>query len=142
LTMKLEHIGIAVKSIDERLAVWQEVFGMTLLYVREVPDQKVKVAVLECSGVHIELLEALSEQSPVRSFIAKRGEGVHHLCFAVENIEHTLDMMKHQKVKLIDEVPRTGASGKKIAFIHPKDMGGVLIELTELDDLNVNTLND
>jgi methylmalonyl-CoA epimerase len=88
------------------------------------------------------LLEALSEQSPVRSFIAKRGEGVHHLCFAVENIEHTLDMMKHQKVKLIDEVPRTGASGKKIAFIHPKDMGGVLIELTELDDLNVNTLND
>jgi methylmalonyl-CoA/ethylmalonyl-CoA epimerase len=140
--MKLEHIGIAVKSIDERLAVWQEVFGMTLLYVREVPDQKVKVAVLECSGVHIELLEALSEQSPVRSFIAKRGEGVHHLCFAVENIEHTLDMMKHQKVKLIDEVPRTGASGKKIAFIHPKDMGGVLIELTELDDLNVNTLND
>jgi methylmalonyl-CoA epimerase len=140
--MKLEHIGIAVKSIDERLAVWQEVFGMTLLYVREVPDQKVKVAVLECSGVHIELLEALSEQSPVRSFIAKRGEGVHHLCFAVENIEHTLDMMKHQKVKLIDEVPRTGASGKKIAFIHQKDMGGVLIELTELDDLNVNTLND
>ncbi|MBN2621082.1 methylmalonyl-CoA epimerase [candidate division WOR-3 bacterium] len=129
--MKLEHIGIAVKSIDKRLAVWQGVLGFSLLYVKEVPEQKVKVAVLDCHGIHIELLEAMDEQSAVRSFIDKRGEGVHHLCFKVDDIEHALAMMKHEKVKLIDETARTGASGKKIAFIHPKNLGGVLIELTE-----------
>lgn len=129
--MKLEHIGIAVKSIDERIAVWREVFGLTLLCLKEVPDQKVRIAVLECGGVHIELLEALGEQSPVFSFIEKRGEGVHHLCFEVDDVEHTLKMMKSKNMKLIDEIPKIGASGKKIAFIHPKDLGGVLIELTE-----------
>jgi methylmalonyl-CoA epimerase len=129
--MNMEHIGIAVRSIEERLPVYRDLLGMALLYTKEVPDQRVKVAVLDCNGVHVELLEALDDQSPVQAFIEKRGEGIHHLCVHVENIEKTLDDMKTRGVRLIDEVPRIGASGKRIAFVHPKDMGGVLIELTE-----------
>ena len=129
--MKLKHIGIAVRSIDERLAVWRDLFGLELLYVKDVPDQKVKVAVLGFSGIHIELLEALDDQSPIYSFIKKRGEGIHHFCFMVENVERMLEELKDRGIRLIDEVPKIGASGKKIAFVHPQDMGGVLIELTE-----------
>lgn len=129
--MKIEHIGIAVRSINERLLIWKELLGLELLYIKEVPDQNVKVAVLECGALHVELLEAVDDKSPIHSFIEKRGEGIHHLCFEVENVEHMLERMKTQNAKLIDEVPRIGASGKKIAFIHPKAMGGVLIEFTE-----------
>ena len=129
--MKIEHIGIAVRAIDERLSVYREVLGMELLYTKDVPEQKVRVAVLDCDGIHIELLEALDAQGPVQTFVEKRGEGIHHICIQVENIEKTLANMKSRGIRLIDEVPRTGASGKKIAFVHPKDMGGVLIELTE-----------
>jgi len=129
--VKIEHIGIAVRSINERLLIWKELLGLELLYIKEVPDQNVKVAVLECGALHVELLEAVDDKSPIHSFIEKRGEGIHHLCFEVENVEHMLERMKTQNAKLIDEVPRIGASGKKIAFIHPKAMGGVLIEFTE-----------
>ena len=129
--MKIEHIGIAVRAIDERLSVYREVLGMELLYTKDVPEQKVRVAVLDCDGIHIELLEALDAQGPVQTFVEKRGEGIHHICIQVENIEKTLANMKSRGIRLIDEVPRTGASGKKIAFVHPKDMGEVLIELTE-----------
>lgn len=129
--MKLEHIGIAVKSIDERLKIWRDVLGLHLEMIEEVPQQKVKVAVLDIDGLKIELLEALGEGSTVATFIEKRGEGLHHLCFEVEDIDEMLLKLKQQGAKLIDEVPRDGASGKKIAFVHPKDMGGVLIELTQ-----------
>jgi len=129
--MKLEHIGIAVKCINERIAIWRDILGLPLLYIKEVPDQRVKVAVFDCKDIHIELLEALDNQSPVHSFLQKKGEGVHHLCFEVNDIEQTLAEMKRDNVNLIDAVPRIGAAGKKIAFIHPKDMGGILIELTE-----------
>lgn len=130
--MKIEHIGIAVRSITERLSVWKDILGLELLYIKEVSDQKVKVAVLNCDGTQIELLEAQDNQSPIASFLEKRGEGIHHLCIAVDDIEGLLKQMKEQNVRLIDEKPRIGASGKKIAFVHPKDMGGVLIELTEI----------
>jgi len=129
--MKLDHIAIAVKSIEERLKIWQHVLNLKLEFIKDVPDQKVKVAVLDINGLHIELLEPLEETSTISKFIEKKGEGLHHLCFEVENIESMLLNMKKQGIKLIDEVPKIGASGKKIAFIHPKDMGGVLIELTQ-----------
>jgi len=105
--------------------------GLELKCIEEVPDQKVKVAVLPVGGVNIELLEPVGDDSPIRKFIDKRGEGLHHLCFEVEDIEKVLSVMKHKGFTLIDEKPRIGASEKKIAFIHPKNMGGVLIELTE-----------
>jgi methylmalonyl-CoA/ethylmalonyl-CoA epimerase len=129
--MKLDHIGIAVNSIDDKLKVWQNILGLKLEAIEEVPDQKVKVAVLPVGDVNIELLEPLGEESTVRKFIDKRGEGLHHLCFEVDDIEEVLSDMQAHGVALIDQKPRIGASGKKIAFVHPKNTGGVLIELTE-----------
>ncbi|UCC13063.1 MAG: methylmalonyl-CoA epimerase [candidate division WOR-3 bacterium] len=130
--MKLNHIGVAVKSIENQLKVWKGILGMELIEVMEVPEQKVLVAILSVGDTHIELLEALDAKSTVHSFIEKRGEGLHHLCFGVEHIEQVLQEMKNEDIKLIDEVPKIGASGKKIAFVHPESMGGVLIELEEL----------
>lgn len=129
--MKLEHIGIAVKNIEKGISVWQGVLGLEHLYTKEVPDQKVRVAVFDCHGIRVELLEALDDQSPISSFLRRKGEGVHHLCFEVEDIDAALEKMKHDNVRLIDEKPKVGAAGRRIAFIHPKDTGGVLIELTE-----------
>lgn len=129
--MKLHHIGIAVKNIDEQLKIWRDILGLRLAHSEEVPDQKVKVAVLPIKDVNIELLEPLSQESTVHKFIEKRGEGLHHICIEVDDIDTVLVKMKEKNIKLIDEVPRIGAAGKKIAFIHPKDMGGVLIELSE-----------
>ena len=129
--MKLDHIAIAVRNIEERLKIWTHVLNLKLEFIKDVPDQKVKVAVLDINGLHIELLEPLEKTSTISKFIEKKGEGLHHLWFEVENIESMLLNMKKQGIKLIDEVPKIGASGKKIAFIHPKDMGGVLIELTQ-----------
>ena len=85
--MILEHIGIAVKSIEERLKTWKEVLGLELKHITEVPDQKVKVAVLDVGGVHIELLEPLGEGSAIRKFLEKRGEGLHHICIQVDDLE-------------------------------------------------------
>lgn len=130
--MKLNHIGIAVKSIERQLTVWKDLLGLEFSGITEVPEQKVRVAVLTVGGTHIELLEALDKTSTIHTFIEKRGEGLHHLCFEVEHIEQVLRDMKTQNVRLIDEVPKIGASGKKIAFVHPESMGGVLIELAEL----------
>ncbi len=129
--MKLDHIAIAVKSINESLAIWQELLGLNLLTTEEVPEQKVKVAILELGETHIELLEPISADSPVAKFIEKRGEGLHHIAIEVEDIKAELKKLKDAGTKLIDETPRTGAMGKKIAFIHPSGTNGVLIELTE-----------
>jgi len=129
--MRVSHIGIAVKSIEERLKIWRDVFGLQLERIEEVPEQKVKVAVLPLKDVNIELIEPLSEDSTISRFIEKRGEGLHHICFEVDNVEKMLAEMKIANMKLIDEVPRVGAGGKKIVFIHPRDIGGVLIELSE-----------
>ncbi len=129
--MKLDHIGIAVKAIDERLKVWHQILGLALHGIEEVNDQKVKVAMLELGDIYIELLEATDQDSPIRKFIDRKGEGLHHLSIEVDDIEEVLKHLKLKGIKLIDESPRIGASGKKIAFIHPKDMGGVLIELCQ-----------
>lgn len=127
----VDHIGIAVKSIDEALGFWESTLGIKCTGVEEVEEQKVKTAFLPIGDTEVELLEATSEESPVAKFIEKKGEGIHHLAIRVENLETALAELKEKGVRLIDEPPRYGAGGAKIAFVHPKSTGGILLELSE-----------
>lgn len=127
----VDHIGIAVKSIDEALKLWEEVLGIKCTGREEVEEQKVVTAFLPLGDTEVELLEPTSPESPVSKFMEKRGEGIHHLALRVENIEAALEELKGKGIRLIDEEPRCGAGGAKIAFIHPKAAGGVLLELSE-----------
>lgn len=131
--MRLEHIGIAVKNIEERLMIWRDVFGFRVEMIREIPEQKVKVAMLDAGTLTIELLEPLTTDSTIQKFIERRGEGLHHLSFEVDDIEKKIEEFKNQNLKMIDEVPRKGAHASKIAFIHPSSTGSVLIELSQKD---------
>ncbi len=127
----VDHIGIAVSSIQESLKFWEGSLGIHCHGVEEVEEQKVKTAFLPIKDTEIELLEGTSEDSPVSKFIEKKGEGIHHIAIRVENIEEALAEMKAKGVRLIDETPRIGAGGARIAFVHPKSSGGVLLELCE-----------
>ena len=127
----IDHIGIAVKSIDEALNFWEATLGIKCHGVEEVAQQKVKTAFLPVKDTEIELLEGTSEDSPVAKFIAAKGEGIHHLAIRVDNLEEALAELKEKGVRLIDEKPRCGAGGAKIAFLHPKATGGILLELSE-----------
>lgn len=127
----IDHIGIAVKSIDESLKFWEDTLGIKCHDVEEVAEQKVKTAFLPVEDTEIELLEGTSEESPVAKFIAAKGEGIHHLAIRVDNLEEALAELKAKGVRLIDEKPRCGAGGAKIAFLHPKATGGILLELSE-----------
>ncbi len=129
--MKLDHIGIAVRSIDDRLALWRDIFGLKVKLIEEIVEQKVRLAMLDSGEVSIELLEPLAEDSPIAKFIEKRGEGLHHLSFRVDDIKKTIEAFKKGNVKMIDEVPRKGSHGSMIAFIHPASTGSVLIELCQ-----------
>ncbi len=127
----IDHIGIAVKSIDESLKFWEDTLGIKCHGVEEVAEQKVKTAFLPVEDTEIELLEGTSEESPVAKFIAAKGEGIHHIAIRVDNLEEALAELKAKGVRLIDEKPRCGAGGAKIAFLHPKATGGILLELSE-----------
>ena len=133
----VSHIGIAVSDIEKAIKSFALVTGDSSPEICEVPDQKVKVAIFSGAesgsekGGRIELVAPSSPDSPVAGFIEKRGEGLHHVCIYVEDIEKTLADLKSAGVRLIDETPRTGAEGNKIAFVHPSGMNGVLIELEE-----------
>ncbi len=130
---KIDHVGIAVKNLDEAVKVWEKL-GLKVAEIEEVPDQKVRVAVFKVGESRIELLEGTSEDSPISKFIAKRGEGIHHIALGVENIEEHLEKLKEEGFRLIDEKPRIGAGGAKIAFVHPKSVNGVLLELCEREE--------
>ena len=130
----VDHIGIAVGSIENALAFWEKALGIRCTGVEEVREQKVKTAFLPVGETEIELLEATDPESPVAKFIEKRGEGLHHIALRVENIEETLKNLKEQGVRLIDETPRYGAGGAKIAFVHPKSSGGVLLEISQREE--------
>jgi methylmalonyl-CoA epimerase len=130
----IDHIGIAVKSIDEAKKFWVDTLGLKLSHIEEVPEQKVRVAMLKAGETTIELLEPTSPDSPVQRFIEKRGEGLHHLTLQTDNLGERLKELKAGKVELIDEHPRIGAGGAKIAFLHPKSAHGVLVELCEPHD--------
>ena len=126
---QIDHIGIAVKSIEESLKFYS-LLGFECTDMETVEDQKVKVAFLPCGESELELLEATCPESPVAKFIEKKGEGIHHIAVRVKNIEEAIEEMKAEGVRMIDEVPRYGAGGAKIAFVHPKE-AKVLFELTE-----------
>ncbi len=128
---KIDHIGIAVNSLEESLSFYEDALGLKVEGIEEVPDQKVKVGFLDIGGVHLELLEPSSPDGPVAKFIEKRGEGIHHIAILVDNIEESIKLMKDKGVKLIDESPRKGAGGSKMAFVHPKSTHGILLELYE-----------
>lgn len=133
-TLKVDHIGIAVKNLDETLKFYEEVLGMTCTGKEEVADQKVRVAFLPVGDSEVELLESTDAEGPIAKYIEKKGEGIQHLAFRVDNIEEAIENMKQKGVRMIDEKPRYGAGGAKIAFCHPKSTGGVLVELSERDD--------
>ena len=127
----IEHLGIAVKSIEESLPYYEKVLGLKCYAIEEVPDQKVKTAFFKVGQTKIELLEPTSEESTIAKFIEKRGEGIHHLAFAVDGVAGALAEVEEKGVKLIDKAPRKGAEGLNIAFLHPKSTCGVLTELCE-----------
>ncbi len=131
--MKINHIAIAVQNLEEALKVYRDILGLELKGVEEVLEQGVRVAFLPAGEVRLELLEPLSPESPVSSFLEKRGEGIHHICFEVEDLEKTLQDLANKGVKLIDERPRIGAHGRRMAFVHPKSMHGVLVELYQAE---------
>ncbi len=128
---KIDHIGIAVNSIAECRKFYEDVLGLKVTAVDEVVEQKVRVAFLPLGESKVELLESIEPEGAIAKFIAARGQGVHHLAIKVDNIEEELAALKEKGVRLIDEKPRLGAGGAKIAFIHPKESHGTLIELCE-----------
>ena len=127
----IEHIGIAVTNLDDSVRFYEKVFGLKCYNIEEVKDQKVRTAFFMVGETKIELLESTDPGGPVAKFIDKRGEGIHHIAFAVNSIDAQLKHAEKEGVKLIDSNPRKGAEGLDIAFLHPRSTGGVLIELCE-----------
>ncbi len=128
---KIDHIGIAVESLSATIPVFAEILGLDFLGTEEVPEQMVKVAKFNVGGVHIELLEPTSPESPIAKFMEKKGQGIHHISYEVDGIEGCIEQLVEKNVAMIDKTPRIGAGGLKIAFIHPKDTAKVLTELCE-----------
>lgn len=127
----IEHIGIAVNSLADAISYYEKVLGLKCYSIEEVVDQKVKTAFFRLGDTKIELLESTDPEGAISKFIEKRGEGIHHIAFAVDNIESALSDVSKEGVKLIDQAPRNGAEGLSIAFLHPKSTLGVLTELCE-----------
>ena len=130
----LYHVAIAVRNLDEAERLYEKALGLKVAHREVVEDQGVRTSMLvpEKGGTAVELLEPLDGESPISKFLEKRGEGIHHICFLVDDIEAALERLKKDGVKLIDEKPRPGSYHSRVAFIHPKAMNGVLIELAEL----------
>jgi len=131
MTRKINHIGVAVRSLDASIPFYRDQLGMTFEGTEEVAEQKVRVAFLQVGESRIELLEPTSDDSAVAKFLEKNGEGMHHVAYEVDDIEQALASLKEQGARLIDETPRRGAHGTRIAFLHPKTSGGVLTELCQ-----------
>lgn len=127
----IEHIGIAVKNLEESISYWEKIFGLKCYAVEEVTEQKVKTAFFKIGPTKIELLESTAPDGPIGKFIEKKGEGVHHIAFAVNRLEEALAETEAKGIQLIDKTPRKGAEGLHIAFLHPKSTYGVLTELCE-----------
>jgi len=129
--MKINHLGIATRGIDEALKFWENALGLKNVHTETVEDQKVRVAMLPIGKSRIELLEPTSEDSPISKFLEKRGGGIHHIAVEVKDIEASLAKLKSEGARLIDETPRIGAEGCLVAFVHPSSTGGVLLELVQ-----------
>jgi len=130
---KIDHIGIAVNSIEKTSELFSKILRLKVAGEEFIEEQKVKVAFLPLGDSELELLESTSPDGPIARFIEKKGEGIQHIAFRVDNLEKALEKLKEEGVRLIDEKPRYGAGGAKIAFLHPKSTNGILIELCERD---------
>ena len=128
---KIDHIGIAVRDLEKSLGLYRDVLGMNHEGTSEEKDRQLLAAMLDCGGVHVELLQATDPDSVISRFIEKRGEGVHHICFEGEDIEGTLKSLKQAGLRLVDETPRPGVGGCLVAFVHPASTGGVLLEVSQ-----------
>ena len=128
---KIDHIGIAVKSVDEASVFYRDILGLELVGTENVPSQKVKVAMFRAGESRIELLEPTSPDSPIAVFLEKKGQGIHHIAYGVADVNGAVTELIEKEVKMIDKEPRPGAGGSKIAFVHPKASGRVLTELCQ-----------
>ncbi len=129
--LKIDHLGIAVNSVEEGKKFWSDVLGLEFEGAETVEEQKVTTAFFPVGQSEVELLESTSPDGPVAKYIEKKGQGIQHIAFRVENIDEALKELKEKGIRLIDEKPRKGAGGAQIAFLHPKATGGVLVELCQ-----------
>jgi len=127
----VDHIGIAVRDLAQAKRLYGEVFGLRLLFEEEVPTERVRVAAFDGGGLRIELLESTDPEGPIGRFVERRGEGIHHVCYRVKDVAETLARLRAQGVQTLDEQPRAGAGGCRVAFVHPKSAGGVLVEISQ-----------
>ena len=132
--LKIDHLGIAVNSIEEAKRLFHDILGLTFEGTETVQEQKVTTAFFPVGDSEVELLESTAPDGPIAKYLEKRGEGIQHIAFRVDNLEEALTELKDKGIRLIDEKPRQGAGGAKIAFLHPKSTHGVLIELSERED--------
>lgn len=128
---KIEHIGIAVKNLEESNTLYAKLLGKAHYKIEEVLSEGVRTSFFELGPNKIELLEATTNESPIAKFIERKGEGIHHIAFAVENIEQEIERLKKEGFKLLNEIPKKGADNKLVAFVHPKSANGVLVELCQ-----------
>lgn len=128
---KIEHIGIAVKNLEESNTLYAKLLGKAHYKIEEVLSEGVRTSFFELGANKIELLEATNDESPIAKFIERKGEGIHHIAFAVENIQEDIERLKNEGFKLLNEIPKKGADNKLIAFVHPKSANGVLVELCQ-----------
>lgn len=135
IVKKVDHIGIAVKNLDETIPYYTETLGLKVLKIEEVASESVRVAFIDAGNVKLELLEPMSEQSAIHSFIEKKGEGIHHIAFGVEGIEERMIELREKGVRILNEQPKIGAGGAQVAFLHPKSSFGVLYELCDKSGL-------
>ncbi|MCD4652421.1 methylmalonyl-CoA epimerase [bacterium] len=128
---KIDHIGIAVKDLDAQVVFYRDILGLEFHGYEELPDRGLKVGIFIVNDIRIELLQSISSDSAIGQFIEKKGEGIHHIAFYSDSVQAELDRLKAAGVKLIDETPKPGAEGMKIAFLHPKSTFRVLLELCQ-----------
>lgn len=133
LPYNIHHVALAVSDLDAAIDSFRDQYGFEVLSRETVPDQGVEEAMIAVGGSHIQLLASLDEMSPVGRFLSRNGEGMHHIAFAVANIDAALDHLKELNIKLVDQTPRIGGGGHRIAFVHPTALAGTLFELVEVD---------
>ncbi|MCC6189818.1 MAG: methylmalonyl-CoA epimerase [Anaerolineales bacterium] len=131
---RIDHIAIVVEDIDTALGFWRDALGLELTHVEDVPQQQAAVAFLPTGQSEVELVKPTCETSGIARFLAKRGPGLHHICFEVDDIAQTMQLLRQRGVRMIDETPRIGTGGKQIAFVHPQSTHGVLVELYQLTE--------
>lgn len=131
---KIDHIAVAVKDLDQEIKKYRDVLGLEMVGTETVAEQKVRVAIFKVGEVSIELMEPTAEDSPISSFLEKQGGGIHHVALAVDHLANQIEILQENGVGMFDTTPRKGADGARIAFAHPKDFSGVLIEFTQREE--------